>query len=70
MRAALLAAALAARAEGRGLQQVSWEWHREGTDPTTVGCMTKASECGAWCTTFLQARNSAQFYAHFCCAIL
>ena len=49
MRAALLAAALAARAEGRGLQQVSWEWHREGTDPTTVGCMTKASECGAWC---------------------
>ena len=39
-------------------------------DPEADEAAPAASECGAWCTTFLQARNSAQFYAHFCCAIL
>ena len=35
-------------------------------DPDADEAAPAASECGAWCTTFLQARNSAQFLAQFC----
>ena len=53
----------ARRASCSSLATCCWGCAR---DPDADEAAPAASECGAWCTTFLQARNSAQFLAQFC----